>query len=147
MKGSCLCGAVTFEFEYTDGPFELCHCTRCRKASGSAYAAFLEVSTEGYRMLSGREHVSAYSAPVVEKPPAYTVRFCSLCGGPVPDPDPQGDTFEIPAGTVDDPLPRGPDKHIYVDLKAAWDDIGTSIPSFSKPIIIKACCSPMRRSY
>ncbi|MCZ6459403.1 MAG: aldehyde-activating protein, partial [Gammaproteobacteria bacterium] len=37
-KGQCLCGAVAFEVEEIIGPFELCHCTRCRKSTGSAFA-------------------------------------------------------------------------------------------------------------
>jgi hypothetical protein len=31
IRGSCLCGGVTFEIERAVGPFELCHCSRCRK--------------------------------------------------------------------------------------------------------------------
>jgi hypothetical protein len=38
MRGSCLCGGVRFEVDRAVGPFELCHCSRCRKASGSALA-------------------------------------------------------------------------------------------------------------
>ena len=37
IRGSCLCGSVKFEIERAAGPFELCHCARCRKVSGSAY--------------------------------------------------------------------------------------------------------------
>ena len=41
MQGGCLCGAVRFELDRAVGPFELCHCNRCRKTTGSAYAAGL----------------------------------------------------------------------------------------------------------
>ena len=41
IKGSCLCGGVKFEIRGSKGPFELCHCNRCRKATGSAFAAGL----------------------------------------------------------------------------------------------------------
>jgi hypothetical protein len=43
FHGSCLCGGVRFEIERFVGPFELCHCTRCRKVSGSAYLTWLGV--------------------------------------------------------------------------------------------------------
>lgn len=39
VKGSCLCGRVTF---VVSGPFEAfhwCHCSRCRKDTGSAHAS------------------------------------------------------------------------------------------------------------
>lgn len=131
MKGSCLCGNVTFEFRNAIGPFELCHCNRCRKASGSAYAAFLAVKTDGYRVVKGREFIRSYEAPVVKKPPAYIVWFCSQCGSPVPDPSPEGDVFEIPAGTLDGATNVTPDKHIYVDLKADWDELTAPIARFT----------------
>lgn len=36
IRGSCLCGGVTFEVTKVEGPFEVCHCNRCRKLSGAA---------------------------------------------------------------------------------------------------------------
>ena len=36
IRGSCLCGVFEFEISRAAGPFEICHCTRCRKRSGAA---------------------------------------------------------------------------------------------------------------
>ena len=44
IRGSCLCGGVKFEVRGSKGPFELCHCNRCRKATGSAFAAALRAA-------------------------------------------------------------------------------------------------------
>ena len=132
MKGSCLCGGVAFEIGGDIGPFELCHCNRCRKASGSAYAALLEVKAKGYRMVQGRELVRSYQAPLIENPPLYEVWFCSTCGSWVPDPDPKGDMLEVPAGLLEEPTNVTPDKHIYIDLKAGWDDIDGDVAKFTK---------------
>ena len=41
MKGSCLCGAVRYEVTGTPTAFDLDHCSRCRKSSGSAFRAEL----------------------------------------------------------------------------------------------------------
>src|SRR6516165_9888185 len=41
MKGTCLCGAVRYEVIGTPTAFDLCHCSRCREASGSAFIAEL----------------------------------------------------------------------------------------------------------
>jgi len=132
MKGSCLCGEVEFKVEGAVGPFELCHCNRCRKASGSAYTAGLDVRTDGYRVVRGKHLIRSFAAPLIEQPPVYTVWFCSNCGSPVPDPEPKGDAVEIPAGLLDGATNVTPDKHIYVDLKAGWDQIGQTIPEFTK---------------
>lgn len=132
MRGSCLCGGVVFEADEVVGPFELCHCSRCRKATGSAYAALVGVQTKSYRMVQGAELVRSYQAPLIEQPPAYRVFFCSSCGSPVPDPAPVGDWFELPAGLLDDDIEVRPDKHIYVDLKAPWEELAAMLPQYTK---------------
>ena len=132
MNGKCLCGGVEFTLEQTLGPFELCHCRRCQKASGSAYAAFLTARVEGYRVLSGRELIRSYDAPLLDGPPAYTVWFCSRCGCPVPDPEPEGKLLAIPAGALEHTPSVSPDKHIYVDLRAHWEPLDTQPPRFTK---------------
>lgn len=131
IHGSCLCGAVQFEIERAVGPFELCHCSRCRKASGSAFVAGLGVRVEDFRLISGAELIRTYEAPILRRPPAYRVAFCTQCGSPVPDPAAGATWFEIPAGALDgDPALR-PDKHIMVDRKSAWFEIGDSLPQLT----------------
>ena len=86
IRGSCLCGSVEFAIERVVGPFELCHCPRCRKASGSAFVAAVGVQAAGFRLLAGADLIRTYEAPIRERPPAYRVAFCVRCGSPVPDP-------------------------------------------------------------
>jgi len=86
IKGSCLCGGVKFEIRGSKGPFELCHCNRCRKATGSAFAAGLRVRGEDLRIVQGQELIKTFVAPIIDAPPPYTNRFCGRCGSPVPVP-------------------------------------------------------------
>ena len=85
IRGSCLCGGVRFEIERAVGPFELCHCTRCQKVSGSAYLTWLTVRREDFRLLQGADLVKTYERPVSESPPPYRTSFCGRCGSQVPD--------------------------------------------------------------
>ena len=133
ISGSCMCGGVRFEITRAVGPFELCHCRRCRKASGAAFVAGLGVRTEDFRLLEGRELIVTYEAPILERPPAYRTSFCRRCGSPVPNPDPQGEWFEIPAGVLDDDPQLRPDKHIFVELQAPWFEITDALPQYDKP--------------
>lgn len=71
IQGSCLCSQVQFEVSDVVGPFELCHCNRCRKVSGSAFMAGIYAKREGFRFLKGRELIKIFDAPILEKPPAY----------------------------------------------------------------------------
>ena len=83
IQGGCLCGGVRFEIAKAIGPFELCHCNRCRTASGTAFIAGLGVDPRDFRLLQGRELIERYEAPILERPPAYTSTFCKRCGSTV----------------------------------------------------------------
>jgi len=131
LKGSCLCGGVRFEIAKAVGPFELCHCSRCRKSSGSAFAAFVGVEAADYRLLAGAEWIASYDAPILRAPPPYRSSFCRRCGSPVPNPDPAADWFEVPAGLLDGDPQLAPDKHIFVELRAPWFDITDALPRFT----------------
>jgi len=132
IRGGCLCGGVRFEVDQAVGPFELCHCSRCRKASGSAFVAGLGVQVRDFRLLSGAELIRTYQAPIRERPPPYRVAFCLRCGSPVPDP-PKGATWlEVPAGLFDDDPQLRPDRHIFVECKSPWFEISDSLPRVTK---------------
>jgi hypothetical protein len=132
IRGSCLCGGVTFEIDRARGPAEFCHCNRCRKRSGSASLLTIRVNTKDYRLLTGRDFVKAYTAPILRSLPPYQSFFCSNCGSPVPELDPEGDSFEIPAGLFDDDFGIRPDKHIFVEFMPPWDDIKGDLPAYTR---------------
>ena len=43
IQGGCLCGGIRFQVTNVVGPLELCHCPRCRKTTGSAFAATVDL--------------------------------------------------------------------------------------------------------
>ena len=129
MKGTCLCGAVRYEVMGTPTAFDLCHCSRCRESSGSAFIAELVFEAAQFEWISGASVVKTYEAPVRAKPPGYRRTFCGICGGPVPTVD-RG-VIRIPAGTLDDDPGLRPQRHIFVDFKAAWFTITDGLPRFA----------------
>lgn len=137
IKGSCLCGGVRFEIAEVSGPFELCHCSRCRKASGSAFVAGLGVRREHFRFVQGQELVRTYDAPVRESPPPYRTSFCGRCGSPVPDPTSDAAWFEIAAGVLDDDPQIRPERHIMVDVKSPWFRISDSLPQLDRAALTR----------
>ena len=52
-KGSCLCGALTYEIEGDVGGVWMCHCSNCRKASGGTGNAILIVPCDQFAMANG----------------------------------------------------------------------------------------------
>ncbi|HVN85485.1 MAG TPA: GFA family protein [Candidatus Binatia bacterium] len=119
------------------GPFELCHCSRCRKVSGSAFMAGVGVRRDEFRFVSGRNLVTKYDAPILESPPAYRVCFCSECGCCVPDPEGDSEWLEIAAGLLDDDPGIRPDKHIFVERKANWFEITDGLPQLDKQALLR----------
>jgi len=136
ISGSCLCGGVRFAVARVVGPFELCHCSRCRKVSGSAFMAAVGVERRDFRYLAGQDLVVSYDAPIIDAPPAYRSTFCRRCGSPVPDPTSTAPWFEIAAGLLDGDLGLTPQRHIMVDRKAAWFAIADDLPQLDKAALL-----------
>jgi hypothetical protein len=114
-RGSCLCGARTYEI---DGDFDgvwVCHCSLCRKVSGSGGIAIVIVPKERFRWLSGADHATRY-----ELRSSYSVTRCATCGSPLPAEEDEKHVY-LPAGSLDDPLDTGISNHIFCGSKADWD--------------------------
>ncbi len=122
-QARCLCGDISWEI---DGPFEWmshCHCSRCRKAHGAAFATYVAGPAAGFR-LRGAEHVRRW-----ESAPSFARCFCDHCGSVVPG-DPFGERVFVPAGNFDDDPGVRPLAHIFVASKAPWVDIRDDLPRF-----------------
>ena len=122
-RARCLCGQVTWD---VDGPFEWmshCHCSRCRKTHGAAFATYVAAPAAGFR-LHGAGHTAHWDSS-----PTLSRTFCTLCGSVVPM-DPMDGRVFIPAGNFDgDPGVR-PLAHIFVASKAPWVTIGDALTQF-----------------
>ena len=137
IRGGCLCGAIRFEVERFAGPFELCHCSRCRRASGSAFAPMIAVRARDFRWLSGTETLQRFEMPVLRHPPGYRTAFCGRCGCPAPGFEAGDDWFEIAAGTLDDDPGLRPDRHIFVECGSVWYEITDDRPQLTKGDVIR----------
>jgi hypothetical protein len=60
VRGSCACGGVRFEVDLPFRRANICHCSRCRKHSGSIGLAQARVARERFRLLAGEELIRAY---------------------------------------------------------------------------------------
>jgi hypothetical protein len=151
MKGSCLCGAVVFEIAGDLTPIELCHCTRCRKAYGSAFAATFYVRASAFRWLQGEDRVTVYDAAIRERPPAYRHAFCGGCGSALPIVNREVDYAEIPAGLMDDDPGVRPIRQIFTQRKAPWYEPSAELPQHrehvppAEHLIVQLLSAPKRR--
>ena len=130
VRGSCLCGGIRFTLTGELTPIQLCHATRCRKASGAAFSAEMLAPAEGFRFERGEDLVVDYEAPLLDEPPAYRRAFCRVCGSPLPVP--LGDTgfVILNPGTLDDDPGTRTFRHAFVDQAAPWHEHTDDLPRF-----------------
>jgi hypothetical protein len=126
FTGRCLCGAVHFEIHGTLGRFAYCHCTSCRRASGSAFTANAPVLAAEVKWTSGRESIREY-----ESSPGKFRAFCSRCGSPIyARLVAQPEWLSIRLGLIDaDPGHRA-QAHFNVASKAAWFTVSDDLPQY-----------------
>jgi hypothetical protein len=55
----------------------------------------------------------------------------------VPNPEPETTWFEVPAGALDDDPRLRPDRHIFVELKSPWFEIGENLPRLDRAALIR----------
>ncbi|GAB2607166.1 GFA family protein [Ramlibacter solisilvae] len=126
MRGSCLCGAVSYEIT---GSFKFmgnCHCSMCRKSHGAAFATWGIISPDQFRWLSGEDLVQGY-----ESSPGKQRCFCRKCGSPVVCTH-SGTVGEVVVGTLDGDSGTRPREHIFVGSKAPWYEIADALPQFKE---------------
>lgn len=125
-RGACLCGAVRYEIEGDFERFFLCHCSRCRKGTGTAHAANLFSSTARLHWLAGEDRVKAFTVPGTR----HTRSFCADCGSAVPKmKEKDGRTMlVVPAGSLETPVALRPVAHICMDDRANWDEALETVP-------------------
>ena len=127
FRGSCLCGAVSYQ---VTEPFKVahnCHCSRCRYGRAAAHATNGFVTYEGLQYLSGEDRLKQYRVPGARY---FTQVFCEVCSSLMPRKDEERGICVVPLGSLDDDPEIRPIDHIYVDYKAGWHDITDDLPQF-----------------
>ena len=123
-RGQCLCGVVRYLIE-ADAPLGmfLCHCSRCRRETGTLYGATVFFERGSLLFDSGEQDLVSFALPGTRK----TRQFCRICGSPMPRIEPTGN-IALPAGSLDDSNLVTPTAHIHCDSEAAWAAAATSAP-------------------
>ena len=127
VGGSCQCGTVRYEYDEAERMVN-CHCSRCRRQMGAAYATFVFVSGDAFRWLAGEDQVVNFKLPEAR---VKGTAFCRTCGSLVPREREPG-SMQIPAGSLDSDPQMRPAANIFTGSKAAWSTLDTSIPCFDE---------------
>ena len=121
-KGKCNCGLVAFEIDSDISEVFVCHCSICRKSTGSNGIAVIVVDKDVFRWTQGSNMIESWEKPGED----WQTSFCRVCGSPLPGINDESRMY-VPAGLIT----QGGESlkvahHIWVESKAVWDEIGDS---------------------
>ena len=93
--GECNCGAVAFEVRADLTEVYVCHCSICRRSSGSNGMAVVVIDNDQFRWDRGEDCVASWQKPGTD----WHKWFCRICGSPVPGINDASRMF-VPAGLI-----------------------------------------------
>jgi hypothetical protein len=125
LKAQCLCGELQFEvaddFQYAF----YCHCSLCRKRTGSAFAAIAGIDAKHMKVTKGEALKDGKNSD------GYRA-LCGQCFTPLFSVLMNRQRAHVNLGTLQDAPTRKPDHHIYVASKASWYQIADDLPQFQE---------------
>jgi hypothetical protein len=129
LAGKCLCGAVCYavadEFVYAAN----CHCSNCRRATGSAFKPFAGIARDKLEIIRGRDKLMIFGDESGHD------AHCKACGSLLYSLVRDGAFVHVAMGTlVDDPTIR-PTAHIFVGSKAHWFTIADDLPQYDEHVV------------
>ena len=126
--GKCLCGAVRYELTGSISDIIHCHCSLCRKASGTAYATNGFINAADFTLYDTNNSLKGYTSA------SGSVKyFCSDCGSPLYSANPARPGFyRLRLGSLECDITERPISHNFVTSKANWDDLDAELPRYEK---------------
>ncbi len=126
LQGRCLCGSVEFscpdDFKYA----VYCHCSECRRFSGSLFSVQGGITKEQLNIRKGAERIERYI-----KTDSSTMCFCRSCGSSLFVEKPKRGMVHVRYGALNTMPALQPQAHVYVRSKVAWYKITDELPQYA----------------
>lgn len=116
LTGGCLCGQVRYTAVGETLRFYHCHCSRCRRATGTGHASNLFL-TGTLTWDRGAECIKRFTPPDAGR---FTNTFCTHCGARLPRSGAGSSMVMIPAGSLDGEPDLQPQARIHQASRAGW---------------------------
>lgn len=122
LRGECNCGVVSYVADSNVTDVFICHCSICRRSTGSGGIAVSIVDSVNFKWESGQDQICYWSKPGHD----WHTYFCKICGSTLPGSNDERNTY-TPVGTIT----TGGENlkvahHLYVNSKASWEVIRDS---------------------
>ncbi|MBT8142862.1 MAG: GFA family protein [Gammaproteobacteria bacterium] len=125
MQGSCFCGEVSFEIKLNKIEAYHCHCSICRKVTGSKFNTAFTLDADSFVWTGKTDGIKRFQ----KNGQGFSNYFCSSCGCTVPNRY-KDKYFWVPAGLMADDSSIELVRHIFVESRATWDEIIDDLPQY-----------------
>ena len=122
LKGACYCRTVQYAVEDAFEYAMNCHCSNCRRTTGSAFKPFAGLPRAKLRLTAGADALLVYGDETGNN------THCKLCGSLLYSVTRAGRYVHVPMGTLIDTPSIRPSAHIFVGSKAPWFTITDDLP-------------------
>jgi hypothetical protein len=129
LTGECFCRAVRYAvpdaFEYALN----CHCSGCRRTTGSAFKPFAGIPRDRFSVISGEDNLMIHGEATNHD------AHCRRCGSLLYSLVRGGAFVHIAMGTLVDSPSIRPTAHIFVGSKAPWFSITDDLPQYEGHVV------------
>lgn len=130
LVGRCLCGAVRYavadEFIYAAN----CHCSNCRRTTGSAFKPFAGIERDKLVVTDGEDNLMIFGDEEGHD------THCKVCGSLLYSLVRAGAYVHVAMGTLIDAPTIRPTEHIFVGSKAPWFTITDDLPQYEEHVVV-----------
>lgn len=129
LRGQCTCGHIKYQLNCPPLVVHCCHCSWCRRETGSAFAINAMIEADQVQLLSGEPVLintpsnSGKGQQIARCPKCHVAVWSHYAGsGPL--------TKFVRVGTLLQPSELPPDVHIFTADKLPWVQLPADVPAF-----------------
>ena len=128
LAGKCYCGAAEYAVADAFLYAANCHCSNCRRTTGSAFKPFAGIERGKLIITKGETQLMNFGEEDANN------THCRICGSLLFSVVREGAFVHVAMGTlIDDPTIR-PTHHIFVGSKAPWFTIADDLPRYEEHV-------------
>jgi hypothetical protein len=129
LSGACFCGAVRYTVADAFAYALNCHCSNCRRTTGSAFKPFAGIARDQLSLGTGQDDLMTYGGASAHD------AHCRRCGSLLYSVVRDGAYVHVAMGTLLDAPAIRPTAHIFVGSKAPWFEITDALPQFEGHVV------------
>ncbi|MGY4197437.1 hypothetical protein ACVIM9_006778 [Bradyrhizobium sp. USDA 4520] len=128
LTGECFCRDVRYEVADAFAYALNCHCSNCRRTTGSAFKPFAGIARDKFTVVSGADELLIYGDELTHD------AHCGRCGSLLYSQVRGGAYVHVAMGTLLDAPAIRPTAHIFVGSKAPWYAISDDLPQYQEHV-------------